>query len=176
MGDRTLRVGLGFVSLAMFLACSPKPADGPDSSPSAAVTTSAPAVTAAPAVSASATAAAPATAAPVTTGTYVTTVVIHQADLFGEIQGRVGSTVHVLSLVATKAPPAAGVKGILLRGSDVAGDGEWVHIADVTVKKEADGGGNLQLTITDEKKDALIGGKKLNHFVKGVRVKFRWEY
>ncbi len=104
------------------------------------------------------------------------TIVIHEADLFGEIQARAGVTVHVLSLVATRAPPGAGVKGVLFRGLEGGADTEWLAIADVTVKKDADAAGTLQLTITDEKKDALVGGKKVNHFVKGVRVKLRWEY
>lgn len=103
-------------------------------------------------------------------------IIIHEADVFGEIHARAGSTVQMLSLVATRTPPGPGVKAVLMRGVEAGGDTEWVAIADVTVQKELDATGQMHLTITDEKKDVLVGGRKVNHFVKGVRVKLHWEY
>lgn len=167
-GARGVRWHIGFVLAALVAACSAPPPQKPAQA--------APAQTA-PSAQASAPAPAPApSAAPSATAAAQNTIVIHEADLFGEIESRTGTTIHVLPLVATRTPPAVGVKGVLLRGVEEGGNTEWLPIADVTVKKEPDERSNLQLTITDEKRDALIGGKKVNHFAKGVRVKFRWEY
>jgi hypothetical protein len=176
MGERADGIGgrVGLVLMMAVAACSsPPPPELPSGATGPGATASATAAASAPTA---ATSTAPAEAAAPAPTAQRNTIVIHEADLFGEIQGRAGTTVNVLSLVATRAPPGAGVKGILLRSVEGGAETEWVHIADVTVKRESDGAGNLQLTITDEKKDALLGGKKVNHFVKGTRVKFRWEY
>jgi hypothetical protein len=172
-----LRSQVAFFLVASSTACSPPAplAQGPDTAQSAAATAGS---TAAPTGAASASAAAQSPVAPATaTAPEPTTIVIHQADLFGEIQSRAGTTVHVLSLVTTsKDPPAAGTKGVLFRKLDGATTTDWLNIADVVVKKAPDAAGKMQLTITDEKKDVLVEGKKSNHFAKNVRVKLRWEW
>lgn len=166
-GGRRWQIGLVLGVLGTACSASPPPQRP---GPATAVT-----VVPMPATNAAPVASAP-SAAPAATAAQGSTIVIHEADLFGEIQSRTGATVHVAPLVATRTPPGVGVKGVLFRGVEDQGNTAWLAIADVTVKKESNGGSDMQLTIDDEKKDALIGGKKVNHFTKGVRVKLRWEY
>jgi hypothetical protein len=170
---RGMRWHAGFVLIALAGACSPPPPRPVQSAPLP--PRSGPAW-GMPGAQAPPPAAPPPSAPLAATAPPPNTIVIHEADLFGEVQSRAGTTVHVLPLVATRAPPSAGVKGVLFRGVSEAEGTQWLAIAEVTVKKGSDGGSNMQLTITDEKKDALIGGRKVDHFAKGVRVKFRWEY
>ena len=102
---------------------------------------------------------------------------VHQADLFGSIRARYGTTISVSSRVMTsKTPPAIGMKGVLYRKIPRGGAEEWLAIADVAIKEPPDGIGTMRLTITDEKKGALLDGKRVNHFEKGVDVRLTWEW
>lgn len=102
---------------------------------------------------------------------------IHTADLYGSIRARYGTTVSIASLLMTsKTPPAPGMKGALFRKVRRGEDVEWLAIADVIVKDPPDAQGTVRVTITDEKKDALLDGRRVNHLVKGVDVRLTWEW
>jgi len=108
-------------------------------------------------------------------------IVIHEADLYGQIVGRQGKTVTVLSmLVTSNTQPDVGNRGVLFRKIE-GGESEWEPIADVEVKSKLDAGGKLQVDITAEKEEAAAieaksTKKKASPISPKARVKLRWQW
>jgi hypothetical protein len=103
-------------------------------------------------------------------------VVIHQADLHGKIKGRAGKKVTIEPLVATsEILPVQGNKGALYREQPNAQD-EWVLVADIAIARTMVAGQDILVDIVDEKKDARLDGKKVNHFVPGTMVRLQWQW
>jgi len=95
--------------------------------------------------------------------------------LEGSLVSRKGK--NVVIEVDHPDPPAAGAKGTLLKYFEkqvgpFATSG-WLGIAEVTVKKVA--GGKIHLVIDEELSKMVVNGKKVNHFLKGNKVKLDLE-
>jgi hypothetical protein len=101
-------------------------------------------------------------------------VVIHTADLHGKVKGRAGKHITIEPLVATsQTVPVKGNKGAIYREST---QDEWLLLAEVVIADTMVPGKPIAVDIVDEKKDVLLGGKKVNHFVPGTMVRLRWEW
>jgi hypothetical protein len=101
-------------------------------------------------------------------------VVIHTADLHGKVKGRAGKHITIEPLVATSETlPAKGNKGAIYR--EYTKD-QWLLLADIVISDTMVPGKPMAVDIVDEKKDVLLDGKKVNHFVPGAVVRLRWEW
>lgn len=108
-------------------------------------------------------------------------IIIHTADLYGQILGRNGPTFSIASMLVTseKTRPVVGNKATLYGRAEGSNDeGAWVQIAEAVVKTTLDAGGKIQIKITSDEKKAAAGpgGAKLAALVKGARVKVTWEW
>lgn len=164
-------------ALASCGAPAPAPhAEGPATPPSAAPSTSA---AAAPSGSASAapSASAVASAEPAATSSpYRHEIVIHQADIFGQLVGHAGKTVMISSnLTTSSTPPEIGNKGSLFQSLDDAAAENWVLIAEIEIKTKLDKHGQISATITSEKKD-YPAGKKFSPFSPRAHYRLQWEW
>lgn len=103
-------------------------------------------------------------------------IVIRRTEVYGTMVSKVGKVATFISLVSTSSEPLpVGVKGILYRKVEKPGDpagAVWLEVAEVTFKK-VDAAGKMQLTVVTEKTDALVNGKKANHFQRGTKIKLQ---
>jgi len=109
---------------------------------------------------------------------YTTEVVIHQAEIHGKVKLKAGAKLIVEPLVATSTTvPQKGNKAEVFRviGKEGA-ESDWLLIAEGEVAETWSEGKKLEVTVTDEKKDALIDGKKAFHFAPGTMVRVRWQW
>jgi len=95
--------------------------------------------------------------------------------LEGTLVSRKGKKVVIE--VENPDPPEAGAKGTLLKYFEkqvgpFATSG-WLAIAEVVVKKSAEG--KIHLEIQEELSKMVVNGKKVNHFKKGNRIKLELE-
>lgn len=101
-------------------------------------------------------------------------VVIHTADLHGKVKGRAGKHITIEPLVSTsQTVPVKGMKGAIYREST---QDQWLLLAEVVISDTMVPGKPIAVDIVDEKKDVLLEGKKVNHFVPGTMVRLRWEW
>ena len=109
---------------------------------------------------------------------YTTEIVIHQAEIHGKIKLRAGKKLVVEPLVATSTTqPLKGNKAEVFRVIEKQGaDNEWLKIADAEIATNYEVGKNLEVTITDEKKDVLLNGKPANHWLGGTMVRVLWQW
>ena len=106
-------------------------------------------------------------------------IVVNQADLFGQLEGKQGPLVTIRALlVMTKNRPAVGSKGTL--SYSTGGDGaekDWLPIGEVEVKRPLDDRSHIQVRLLEGDKPILQPGqKKPGPLPKHVRLRFRWEY
>lgn len=155
------------------VACAPSATPAPSGPavasrpPAAAITPSIPPQRPAPAAPVASAAPAP-DLAPV--------IVIHEAELFGELHARAGKTVTIASkVITTRTEPEVGNKGLLMQRLDDSSTDVWVPVADVVVKSKLDKQARISVTITDEKK-SFPDGKKLVAFAPKSRMRLRWEW
>lgn len=109
---------------------------------------------------------------------YTTEIVIHQAEIHGKIKLRAGKKVLVEPLVATsQTQPLKGNKAEIFRVIEKVGaENEWLKIADAEIATDFVAGKNLEVTITDEKKDVLLNGKVVNHWLASTMVRVQWQW
>lgn len=106
-------------------------------------------------------------------------IVVNQADLFGQFEGRQGAVVTIRALlVLTKNHPQAGHKGVISCAPSGGGsDDDWVPIGDVEVKKPLDENSRIQVRLMEANKPLLLpGSKKPQPLPKNARLRLRWEY
>jgi len=119
-------------------------------------------------------------APPPTPGKYTTEIVIHQAEIHGKVKLKAGKKLLVEPLVATsQTNPQKGNKAEVFRVIGKGGaESDWLLIAEGEVAETwiAGSGKNVEVTVLDEKKDALIDGKPVFHFVPGTMVRVRWQW
>lgn len=101
-------------------------------------------------------------------------IIVHQADLHGQLESKHGSTLTIRALLMmTKTQPEVGNKGVLFYAPESAqGEGDWVNLGDVEVKKALDANGKLQVKIVGDKNTA----KKPSSLAKNARLRLRWEF
>lgn len=111
-------------------------------------------------------------------GKYTTEIVIHQAEIHGKVKLKAGKKLIVEPLVATSTTvPQKGNKAFVFRSVDKSGsEKDWLLIAEGEVGETWVQGKNVEVTVLDEKKDALIDGKPTFHFAPGTMVRVRWEW
>ncbi len=111
-------------------------------------------------------------------GKYTTEIIIHQAEIHGKIKLRAGKKLVVEPLVATSATvPLKGNKAEIFRVTGKSGtESDWLLIADGEIAADWVVGKNVEVNVTDEKKDALIDGKPAFHFAPGTMVRVRWQW
>lgn len=116
----------------------------------------------------------PAEAAPAVDAT---TIVLVRTEIYGNVTGRAGKNLTMQALVTTNSDPIpAGSKGILFRKVEKANgqaSGEYVEIAKVSFKKLDAFTSKVTMVIEEENKDAVVNGKKGNHFAKNTKVKLQ---
>jgi hypothetical protein len=103
----------------------------------------------------------------------------YSVEVYGMLVSRAGKVATLRPLVSTTTTPvASGTKAVLFRKiEDPASrtSTRWVEIARVTMKK-IESTGNMQLAIESEAlPPAVSGGKKLDYFAKGARLKLAIE-
>lgn len=108
-------------------------------------------------------------------------IVVHQADLFGQYEGKQGQAITIKALLMmTKTQPAVGNKGTLYvapNGKASGGEGDWVALGDVEIKQPLDGDSRIQLKLVDdEKKFVMPGGKKPGPLPRNCRMRLRWQW
>lgn len=104
--------------------------------------------------------------------------VIHEAYIHAKIKARAGKRVVLEPLLTTSETlPQKGNKGGLYRVlAEVTEGKDLLLIADVEIAESMVQGKNIQIDIVDEKKDALVDGKKVNHFIPGTKVRLRYDW
>jgi len=104
--------------------------------------------------------------------------VIHQAEIHGKIKLRAGKKLLVEPLVATSTTqPLKGNKAEVFRVVEKPGaETEWLLIADAEIAGDYVAGKNLEVIVTEEKKDVLLDGKRVNHWIAGTMVRVRWQW
>ncbi len=106
-------------------------------------------------------------------------IVINQADLFGQFEGRQGAIVTIRALlVMTPNHPQVGHKGTLACAPTGGGsDDDWLTIADVEVKRPLDDQSRIQVRLVAGDKPLLLPGpKKPTPLPRNMRLRLRWEY
>jgi hypothetical protein len=109
---------------------------------------------------------------------YTTEVVIHQAEIHGKIKLRAGKKLVVEPLVSTSSTlPLKGNKAQVFRVIEKAGTGnDWLLIAEAEIGADYVVGKNIEVSIVEEKKDVLLDGKKVNHWLAGTMVRVLWQW
>lgn len=104
--------------------------------------------------------------------------VIHEAYIHARIKARAGKRVVLEPLLTTSETlPQKGNKGGLYRVlAEVTEGKDLLLVADVEIAESMVQGKNIQIDIVDEKKDALVDGKKVNHFIPGTKVRLRYDW
>jgi hypothetical protein len=187
MGRTTMRAmrwfgrtsGTWGLALALVVGCGggqkqqqpqPKPNAQPAPTPTMAQTAPPPQPTAPPTT----------TAALAPPGKYTTEIVIHQAEIHGKVKLKAGKKLLVEPLVATsQTSPQKGNKAEIFRVIGKQGaESDWLLIAEGEVGETwtAGSGKNVEVTVLDEKKDALVNGKPAFHFAPGTMVRVRWQW
>jgi len=108
-----------------------------------------------------------------------TEVIIHHADIHGNLVRRAGPRLTIEPLVATSSTlPAKGNKGGLYhQATGAGGDRQWLLVADVEVAESMTPGSSLQLDIVEVKDDALVEGEEAEDlFAPDTRLMLRWEW
>lgn len=106
-------------------------------------------------------------------------IVVNQADLFGQFEGRQGAVVTIRALlVLTPNRPQVGHKGTLACAPTGGGsDDDWLTIADIEVKRPLDDQSRIQVRLLGGEKPLLLPGpKKPTPLPKNTRLRLRWEY
>ena len=109
---------------------------------------------------------------------YTTEIVIHQAEIHGKVKLRAGKKLLVEPLVSTsQTQPLKGNKAEIFRVVEKAGgSNEWLKIAEAEIATDFVAGKNLEVTVTEEKKDVLINGKVVNHWLAGTMIRVVWQW
>lgn len=104
--------------------------------------------------------------------------VIHEAYIHASVKARAGKRVVLEPLLTTSETlPRKGNKGGLYRVlAEVTEGKDLLLLADVEIAESMVQGKNIQIDIVDEKKDTLVDGKKVNHFIPGTRVRLRYDW
>ncbi|MRG93151.1 hypothetical protein [Polyangium spumosum] len=121
---------------------------------------------------------APTAAAEPAPGKYTTEIVIHQAEIHGKVKLKAGKKLLIEPLVATsQTVPQKGNKAEVFRvvGKDGA-ESDWLLVAEGEVGETWVQGKSVEVTVLDEKKDALVNGQKAFHFAPGTMVRVRWQW
>ncbi|MEZ4299982.1 MAG: hypothetical protein R3B70_33850 [Polyangiaceae bacterium] len=104
------------------------------------------------------------------------TIVIHEAEMFGELQARAGATVVMLTRVITsRTEPEIGNQGVLSQKVKSASGEIWVEIARVEVKSKMDSDNRITLTIKDEEKRFQQGVYGFP-FAPNSKLRLKWEW
>jgi len=111
-------------------------------------------------------------------GKYTTEIVIHQAEIHGKVKLKAGKKLLIEPLVATsQTVPQKGNKAEIFRVIGKQGaESDWLLIAEGEVGETWAQGKNVEVTVLDEKQDALVDGKKAFHFAPGTMVRLRWQW
>ncbi len=109
---------------------------------------------------------------------YTTEIVIHQAEIHGKVKLKAGKKLLIEPLVATsQTVPQKGNKAEIFRVIDKKGaESDWLLVAEGEVGETWVQGKNVEVTVLDEKQDALVDGKKAFHFAPGTMVRLRWQW
>jgi hypothetical protein len=107
-------------------------------------------------------------------------IVVHQADLFGQFEGKQAGAITIRALLMmTKTQPVVGNKGILYVSPSAGaakGEADWVPLGDVEVKQPLDSDSRIQLKLVDDEKKFAMPGKKPGPLPKNVRMRLRWQW
>lgn len=103
-------------------------------------------------------------------------IIIHEAELYGELSAHAGKTATIATkVITTKTEPEIGNKGVLHQRLNDSNNDVWVPVADVVVKSKLDKQSRITVTITAEKKE-FPSGQKIVPFAPRSRMRLRWEW
>jgi hypothetical protein len=104
------------------------------------------------------------------------TIIIHEAELYGELHAHAGKTATIATrVITTKIEPEIGNKGVLFQRLNDSNNDVWVPIADVVVKSKLDKQSRITVTITAEKKE-FPAGQKVVPLAPKSRMRLKWEW